>query len=118
MANRHDKTSVESLWCDRDYSPTPGERRLLAWLNQVADLPGKATVRMALLILHSATICHRKQHLMITPKNVTTTGMSRVAAYEGLRALEEAGLVTVNRCRGRSPLVTIVEKDCLRSKEQ
>lgn len=118
MATRIQSTFGSSPWCSRDYYPTPSERRLLGWLNRVADLPGKATVRMALLVLQSATDCGRRQHLMITPKKVTAARMSRVAAYEGLRALEEAGLVTVNRCRGRSPLVTIVEKDGLRSKEQ
>lgn len=97
-------------WCDGDYSPTPGECRLLAWLAHVAELPGKATVRMALLVQHSATKYGRKQHLMVTPKKITEAGMSRVAAYEGLRALESAGLVTVKRCRGRSPLVTIVDQ--------
>lgn len=96
--------------CDGDYSPAPGERRLLAWFSHVAELPGKATVRMALLVQRSAAKYRRKQHLLVTPKGVTQAGMSRVAAYEGLRALELAGLVTVKRCRGCSPLVTIVDQ--------
>lgn len=103
-------TRGDSPWCERDYHPTPGERRLLTWLSQVTQLPGKATFRMAVLVLQSATTHGRKRHLRVTPKGVASAGMSRVAAYEGLRALELAGLVTVKRCRGRSPLVTIVDQ--------
>ena len=111
VAPLRQKAGMDSSLCDLDYFPTPGERRLLAWLSHVAGLPGKATVRMALLLLRSAIACRRKQHPMIIPKSVAKAGMSRVAAYEGLRALETAGLVTVKRCRGRSPLVTIVDEN-------
>lgn len=104
-----DKIKANSPWCDYDYSPSPGERSLLAWLKQAAELPGKATFRMAILVLQAAIDCRRKQHLMINPQKTWSARMSRVAAYEGLRALEEARLVTVKRCRGRSPLVTVVE---------
>lgn len=109
MTQRHNRIKDVSPWCDHDYFPSPGERSLFSWLKLAAELPGKATFRMAILLLQSAIDCCRKQHLMITPKRVTSARMSRVAAYEGLRALEGAGLVTVKRCRGRSPLVTIVE---------
>ena len=109
MTTRRNAVRTDSPWCDQDYSPTPGERRLLIWLEQAVALPGKATIRMALLVLQLATICHRKRHLMVRPKEISTNGMSRVAAYEGLRTLELAGMVTVKRCRGLSPLVTIVE---------
>ncbi len=102
-------TIGDSPWCDQNYFPTLGERQLLAWLVAATDLPGKATIRMALLVLQSAATCGRKQHLAITPQRLATTEMSRVAAYEGLRWLESAGLVSVKRCRGRSPLVTILD---------
>ncbi|MES2793561.1 MAG: hypothetical protein V4719_28365 [Planctomycetota bacterium] len=103
-----EEIDIDALDCD--YSPNAGERRMLAWLSQVAGLPGKATFRMALLALRLAVACGRKLHLMIEPKNVAKAGMSRVAAFDGVRALESAGLVTVKRCRGCSPVVTIVEK--------
>ena len=111
MAYVLEDTDVDIPRCDRDYTPAPAECRLLAWLSQAAELPGKATVRMALLVMRAATTCGRKQHLMIMPNSVAKAGMSRVAAYEGLRSLETAGLVTVKRCRGRSPLVTIVDEN-------
>ncbi len=102
-------TDDDSPWCDNDYCSTLAERQLLAWLTAAADLPGKSTIRTALLALELATMCGRKQHLGITPQSVATAGLSRVAAYEGLRLLESAGLVRVTRCRGRSPLVTILD---------
>ena len=109
MAAPIQHTNSELQWCDHDYSPTSGERRLIDWLSKVAELPGKATFRMALLVLRSASTYGRRQHLMVGPESVATAGVSRVAAYEGLRTLESAGLVTIKRCRGSSPLVTIVE---------
>jgi predicted ArsR family transcriptional regulator len=37
-------------------------------------------------------------------------GLSRHAAYRGLKALEDRGLVVVDRHRGRKPLVTVIER--------
>lgn len=112
-----EETDVDSPLSPCDYSPTPAERRLLDWLTQVAELPGKAAVRVALLLLQLATVLKRKQFIMMRSKSVMNTGMSRVAAYEGLRELETAGLVSVKRCRGRSPLVTIVETSARSDRE-
>ena len=44
-------------------------------------------------------------------KSLEEAGLTRQAAYRGLSALEDAGLVTVERVRGRAPLVTIEELD-------
>jgi len=99
----------ESLKSEEEYVPSSEEQSQLAWLALATNLPGKSAVRLAVLILQLAEKHGRKRHLLITPCRLADSSISRVAGYEGLVALEVAGLVEVNRCRGRNPLVSILE---------
>lgn len=76
------------------------------WLSTAARLPGRS------LHVGIALWCVREER---TPGCVTLSNMSglqfgldRNAKYRGLAWLEEAGLVTVQRKLGRSPMVTII----------
>jgi DNA-binding transcriptional ArsR family regulator len=50
----------------------------------------------------------RYEHLLLTPEMIARHGMNRITVYRALVDLERAGLVTVRRRRGNSPLVSIV----------
>ncbi len=83
-------------------------RNELNWLARVAVLPGKAPISVALALVALAHRLDQEDELMLTPANLARYGLSRSSAYRGLAALESAGLVTVDRRNGCSPLVTIV----------
>ena len=104
----------ESVEIAGDYSPSLEENRLLEWLSRVSELPGKSTVRIAILLLRKAMTLGRKWHIMIAPKDRDDIAISRVAAYEALVSMEAAGLVSVRHCRGRSALVSIIDADSRR----
>ena len=87
----------------------PGE---LAQLLQAASrLPGKAPISVAVLVCSEALRLGRREHVMVTPRAVRASELSRVSVYRGLAQLEHAGLVRVQRVRGQSPLVTIHKKE-------
>lgn len=87
-----------------------GERFLrgpvpLVWLTQAARLTGKAlTVGMAVWYLRGM---RNADPVSLTPATWEQFGLDRFAVWRGLKQLEAAGLVTVERHRGRCPLVTI-----------
>jgi len=76
------------------------------WLSRAGQLPGKA--------LHVAVVVHllagmrRGGPVSLSGARLCELGVGRHAAYRALRHLEEAGLVAVQRRRGRQPVVTIV----------
>lgn len=77
------------------------------WLARAAVLPGKA-LSVALVVWHLAGLC--KSHtIQLKPSKVRSMGMSPRVGRRGLKALEDAGLVSVDRHRGRSPDVTILD---------
>jgi hypothetical protein len=90
----------------------PGEKFLRGpipwnWITQAAHLPGKACqVGMALWFL--AGIKDR-QTLALSGSALRDLGVSRYAGYRGLKALEKAGLVSVQRHIGQNPVVTILD---------
>jgi len=77
------------------------------WLQQAARLPGRAlAVGMALWLL----VGLRKRHnVRLSPSKTRSLGISPRAARRGLKALERATLVAVDRHRGRSPDVTVLD---------
>lgn len=88
-----------------------GERFLkgpipMKWLNAAACLPGKAA-HVAICLWHLSGMTGSK-NVHLTRKTLEDAGVQRHAAYRALKAMEEAGLVKVDRCRGRCPIVTIV----------
>jgi DNA-binding MarR family transcriptional regulator len=90
--------------------PRTGEKFLKGpipwnWLLGAAKLPGKA-LHVAITIWFLAGI-KRDETINLSLKILGDMGVKRNAAYRGLTALEEAGLVSVSRHRGRCPVVTI-----------
>ena len=81
----------------------------MPWVSRAAHLPGRA-LHVALLLWFRVgcegvlTVRLRRQHQLIF-------GLNRHAAYRGLSALQHAGLVIVDRRRGRCPVVTLRSVD-------
>ena len=77
------------------------------WLTEAGKLTGHALhVGIALWHLRFLT---RSRTVALSGKLLEELGVSRFAGYRALTALEEAGLVSVQRHRGRNPVVTILE---------
>ena len=96
---------------DRFYKPRKGERFLrgpvpLWWMNATGSLPGRAfQVAMRLWFLSGFKNDPRVKLNLSAMKEM---GVLRDAASRGLHLLENAGLVTVDRGKGRASWVTIV----------
>jgi hypothetical protein len=77
------------------------------FLFAAAKLPGKALhVANALLWL---ALEERSRLVEWEPDVGAELGLNRQCAHRGLKALEAAGLVSVDRKHGRRPIVTILE---------
>ena len=76
------------------------------WVTTSAQLPGKAfQVGMAIWFLAGIK---NSRTVALSGKTLEGLGVSRYVKYRGLKALEEANLVTVDRHAGRNPMVTIL----------
>ena len=80
----------------------------LDWISEAAKLPGKA-LHLAVAIQWLAGMSSN-QKLKITAKALELLGVSKDAYRDGLRRLEEAELVSVERRVGQFPWVTIHPK--------
>src|SRR5215469_2711758 len=87
-----------------------------AWLDKARALPGKAPLDVAIVIRQEAALC-KSGTISLSNKRFQIYGdAGRYHKTRGLRALKEAGLVTVDWKTGASPIVTIVEDgDCIPS---
>lgn len=75
------------------------------WVAAAAQLPGKSlhvALALASLVSLRGTPCVR-----LGAGTLRRYGVAD-AVYDALSRLSEAGLVTVDRCRGRHPLVTVL----------
>lgn len=75
------------------------------WLERAATLPGKAfTIGVVLWYRMGVT-----KKIIVQPswKLWAKFSIGRHAAYRGLHNLENAGLISVQRCIGKNPLVTV-----------
>ena len=79
----------------------------LPWLCTAAQCSGKA-LHVALALWFQVGV-NRMNRLSLSYRLLREFGVGRHAAYRGLRALEQAGLITVSKGRGRSPIVTLLE---------
>ena len=79
----------------------------LNWLCMAASLPGK-TLAIGIAIWFKAG-ASKSRTVRLTGKLLSKFGVCRKAGYRGLRRLESAELVSVNRHAGRCPIVTILE---------
>jgi hypothetical protein len=77
-----------------------------AWIEQAARLPGKA-LHVALMIRYLDGF-ERTGTVKLRPSVRNAYGMDRFSCTRALDQLEDAGLITVLRKRGSSPVVTIV----------
>lgn len=78
----------------------------LDWIGRAACLPGK-TLHVALALQYLAGL--QKTHTVkLGAKALAVLGVARDAKYEALDRLQEAGLIAVERARGRAPVVTIL----------
>lgn len=75
------------------------------WLERAATLPGKAfTIGVVLWYRMGIT---KKQIVRPSWKLWAKFSIGRHAAYRGLNNLEKAGLISVQRCIGKNPVVTV-----------
>lgn len=75
------------------------------WLNEVTRLPGKA-LNVA-LAAHWLVDMNHGQPAKMTAKALDMLNISEDACSDGLKRLEQAGLVTVIRQPGQRPIVGI-----------
>lgn len=78
----------------------------LDWIGRAACLPGK-TLHVA-LALQYLTGLQKTHTVKLGAKALATLGVARDAKYEALDRLQNAGLITVERSRGRAPVVTML----------
>jgi hypothetical protein len=78
-----------------------------AWLERAGKLPGKSLhVALGLWWIRGMV---GKPSFPFKRKAATAFGASKDAAYDALARLEGAGLITVQRARGKSPVVTMLD---------
>jgi hypothetical protein len=75
------------------------------WLSRAAALPGRS---LAVGLCIWRLIGVMKDRVRLATKEVEALGVDRHAKSRAIRSLERAGLITVERKRGRFPIVTVV----------
>lgn len=78
----------------------------LDWIGRAACLPGK-TLHVALALQYLAGL-QKAQTVKLGAKALAVLGVARDAKYEALARLEDAGLITVQQLKGRTPTVTML----------
>jgi len=76
------------------------------WLEMAARLPGRA-LAVGIVLWHLVGL-RRHWTVRLSPSKTRSLGLSPRVTRRGLKALEGAGLVAVDRHRGRSPEVTVL----------
>ncbi len=84
------------------------EEQKLGMLKSANLLPGKGPVSTMIMLLTLSDRLHRTDHLLLLPRTLREYSLSRATAYRSLELLEQAGLVTVKRQKGLSPMVTLI----------
>lgn len=77
-----------------------------AWLAKASQLPGKALA--VGLSIWSLAIAVKKSTVMVTPDNLRQYEIDPPAKSRAITALAKAGLIAVERKRGRFPTVTLL----------
>jgi hypothetical protein len=80
-----------------------------AWLQVAARLPGQA-LAVGIAVWHVGGMS-KAPRFKVSNGVLGDLGVSRQAGYRGLSELETAGLISVERHRGRSPVVTLLQVD-------
>lgn len=79
----------------------------LTWLRAAATSPGASPLAVGLLLWHLRALT-KSEEVVLSSSARAKLGVERKAAYRGLSALEERGLVQVSRKRGKAARVRIV----------
>ena len=80
----------------------------MCWLEAAGSLPGKALhVAVAIRFLHGFDLS--SSTVRLKPSALRRLGVKKDSARRALGHLESAGLVRVDRRRGRAPIVTIID---------
>lgn len=79
----------------------------LDWLGRASKLPGKAPLATAIAIMFEVGR-RRSPQVTLTTAILDRFGVNRKAKYRGLKQLEEAGLIEVDRRPRRNPVVTVL----------
>ena len=77
----------------------------LGWIKKAAGMEGK-TLHVAVVLWFLAGF-KRSRKVALSQSKLKLFNVSRQASYRALSRLESAGLVSVERHQGRSPIVTI-----------
>lgn len=77
----------------------------LVWLQRAAELPGKAYVLCTILWWFHGM--NQAKPIKVTAKSLKEFSISEDAYRDGLRRLEQAGLVSVTRNKGQRALIEI-----------
>lgn len=83
----------------------------MLWLDRATRLNSKTPIMMAIIALLKLKEWPDLHYHRITPELLDKYRIHRASAYRALNLLEDAGLVTVKRNRGESPLVAIIGID-------
>ena len=79
------------------------------WITGAAQLPGKALA--VALVLAYAKGLKRSNTIHLTPTLYRDFGLSRHSLYRALIRLRDRKLILVDTKQGRSPIVTILDRD-------
>jgi hypothetical protein len=77
------------------------------WLQAAARSPGRA-LHVAIVLWYHAGVS-KNAKIKVNLSRMGAFGLDRHSASRGLKALEEAGLVTVDRAPGRNATVTLLD---------
>jgi hypothetical protein len=108
-----ESTEVEnSLTQDRRRKPRPAFIRgpiSLAWLARANRIPRSNALRVGLMLHYLAGLRSSRKELVLTVKQCKVIDLERKSVQRGLKDLENAQLVRIDRSRGRAPRVEILE---------
>ncbi|MDB3945439.1 hypothetical protein N9444_05970 [Gammaproteobacteria bacterium] len=114
--------AVRSAFSDKPATSSPDKRGLprhkkgehflkgpapLLWLAQAARCGGKA-LHVAIILWYRAGL-QKSETIKVPGGTAKLFGLDRHAKTRGLKALEQAGLVSITRRQGCSPQVTLLE---------
>ena len=92
-----------------------GERFLrgpipMNWLNKASRTSGRGSAfQIAIAIWHISGLKKQARRFRLVSSVLKNMGINRHACYRGLRVLENARLIHVERHAGRLPIVTILD---------
>ena len=93
----------------RDYKKGQSNRFIKTisynWISTASQISGTAT-RVGLILWFLSGL-NNNRTVKLTNRYLDDFGLHRTSKYEGLRQLQEVGLVSIVQSKGSSPLVTI-----------